>query len=43
LDCSTAKHISSYRYFLSFMVDSLLMIKAEEILDKIEKGKPVEY
>ncbi len=25
------------------MVDSLLMIKAEEILEKIEKGKPVEY
>jgi uncharacterized protein YjbI with pentapeptide repeats len=25
------------------MVDSLLMIKAEEVLEKIEKGKPVEY
>ena len=25
------------------MVDSLLMIKAEEILEKIEQGKPVEY
>ncbi|MBN1234853.1 MAG: pentapeptide repeat-containing protein [Methanotrichaceae archaeon] len=25
------------------MVDNLLMIKAEEILEKIEKGKPVEY
>ena len=25
------------------MVDTLLMIKAEEILEKIEKGKPVEY
>jgi uncharacterized protein YjbI with pentapeptide repeats len=25
------------------MVDSLLMIKADEILEKIEKGKPVEY
>ena len=25
------------------MVDSLLMIKAEEILEKIEKGKSVEY
>ena len=25
------------------MVDSLLMIKAEEILEKIEEGKPVEY
>jgi len=25
------------------MADSLLMIKAEEILEKIEDGKPVEY
>ena len=25
------------------MVDSLLMIKAEEVLEKIENGKPVEY
>jgi len=25
------------------MVDSLLMIKAEEVLEKIEKGRPVEY
>jgi hypothetical protein len=25
------------------MVDSLLMIKAEEVLERIEKGKPVEY
>ena len=25
------------------MVESLLMIKAEEVLEKIEKGKPVEY
>lgn len=25
------------------MVDTLLMVKAEEILEKIEKGKPVEY
>jgi len=25
------------------MVDSLLMIKAEEIMAKIEEGQPVEY